>query len=157
MKHPKSVPLYTAFFILGLGAASLFFQGCAGSNSPSSPLQANTLASTPTPVPNSVTFSVANSGGNLTVWKIAVTSNATGQTNYAYCSVAGGTAAPVSAALPSGNGSYQVTVYCDAAGYCRKAICGPVNLTLGGTSNVSISSTGSVTVDTASCPSLGGC
>ena len=157
MKHPPVVRLFTMLCLLGLGASSLLFQGCAGANSPSGPVQANTLAPTPTPVPNSVTFDVVNSASNLTVWQIAVTSNSTGLTNYTYCSVSGGSASPVSAALPSGSGSYQVTVYCNAGGYCRKAVCGPVNLTLGGTSAVGISSTDVVTVDTATCPSLGGC
>lgn len=156
MKHPRAVPLYAALCAFSLGASSLFFQGCAGSSSPSSPLQATTLA--PTPVPASgVTFSVANSSANITVWQIAVTSNSTGSTNYTQCSVAASTAAAVAVPLPSGSGSYQVTVYCDAGGYCRKAVCSPVNLTLGGSSNISLSPAGSVTVDTASCPNPGGC
>jgi len=156
MRHPRAVHLFTALCLAGFGAFSLLFQGCAGANSPSSPAQATTLAPTPTPA-SDVTFSIANSAGNIAVWQIAVTSNASGLTNYTSCTVPAGSVVPVTAPLPSGSGSYQVTIYCNAGGYCRKAVCGPVNLTLGGTSNVSISSTGAVTVDTASCPSLGGC
>ncbi|HEV2355628.1 MAG TPA: hypothetical protein VGR89_15375, partial [Puia sp.] len=135
MKHPKPAALFTLFCAIGLGALSLVFQGCASSSGPTSPLQATTLAATPTPVPNNVIFSVANSAGNLTVQQIAVTSNSTGLTDYAYCSVAGGSTSPVTVVLPSGSGSYQVTINCDAAGYCRKAVLTPVNLAVGTSTN----------------------
>lgn len=157
MKHLKPAKFFTMFCALGIGASTLVFQGCAGSSSPSGPPQASALAATPTPVPNDVVFSVANSASNLTVQQIAVTSNSTGLTDYAYCSVPGGTTTSVVVTLPSGSGAYQVTINCDAAGYCRKAVLNPMNLTEGATCNITISPAGSVSGGSATCPAMTGC
>lgn len=157
MKHPKPAALFTTFCAIGLGALSLVFQGCASSSSPSGPPQAATLAATPTPAPNGVIFSVANSASNLTVQQIVVTSNSTGLVDYTYCSVAGGSTSPVTVVLPSGSDAYQVTINCDAAGYCRKAVLNSVGLTVGATCNVTLSPAGSVSAGSVTCPAMTGC
>ena len=88
---------------------------------------------------------------------MALLNNSNGLSDYVYCSVPPGSTLPVTASLPSGSGSYQVTVDCNVSGYCRKAVCSPVNLTVGSTCNISISQNGAVMVGSVSCPSLSGC
>lgn len=148
------------FFLLGLilaglsGVFTAFYQGCSSSSSPSSPTQAS---NTPTAVPAYVTLNVTNNGSTDTVWRVALLNNSNGSSNYTDCSVPANTTIPVQATLPSGSGYYQVTIYVNWAGYCRQSTCGAVQLTLGSTYSVTISSTGVVSVGSSTCSALSGC
>ncbi len=148
------------FFTMGVilvglsGVLTALYQGCSSTNTPSSPTQAS---NTPISVPSYVTFNVTNNGSNDTVWRVALLSNSNGSSNYTDCSVPANTSIPVQAPLPSGRGYYQITLYLNWSGYCRKSICGAVLLNLGSTYNVTVSSTGVISVGSAACSGLDDC
>lgn len=155
MKKKKAFPLFALAFAGWLGGSCLLNQGCSSPQGPTGPATAG--SPTPTPVPNDVVFNIDNAANGTTVWEIIVMDNSNGLSNYTYCSVAGGSTQAVPVLLPSGSGSYQVTVDCNVGGYCRKAVLNPVSLTVGGTCNVTISPTGSVTAGSVTCPAMTGC
>ncbi len=155
MKKKKSFPRVTAVLAVLVAVSCLLNQGCGSPQGPAGPAAA--AGPTPTPIPKDVAFDISNAASGTTVWEI-VTLNATnGLSNYAYCSVAGGTSQAVRIFLPSGNGSYQVTINCNVNGYCRKAVLGPVSLAVGSSYNVTVSPAGSVAVGSVTCPAMAGC